>query len=46
VLRTYTVTELHEMVFELRNKERFDWEVGIAKGKQHHILYLLGTPKK
>ncbi|MEJ7676700.1 MAG: hypothetical protein WKG06_02240 [Segetibacter sp.] len=46
VLRTYTVTELKQMIFELRNNERFDWEVGIAKGKQNEILYLLGTPKK
>lgn len=46
VLRTYTVTELKQMISELTNKERFDWEVDIAKGKQNAILYLLATPAK
>ncbi len=45
VLRTYTVTELKQMIFELRNNEFFEWEVGIAKGKSNAILYLVGTPK-
>lgn len=44
VLRTYTVTELKQMIFELKNNTCFDWEVDIAKGKQNSILYLLGTP--
>ncbi len=42
----HTVTELKQMIFELRNNERFSWEVGVAKGKQNEILYLLGTPGK
>lgn len=46
VLRTYTVTELKNMIAELSNKERFNWEVDIAKGKKNGILYLLGTPGK
>lgn len=46
VLRTYTVAELKQMVSELRNNERFDWEAGVANGKQNDIVYLLGTPKK
>lgn len=46
VLRTYTVKELKQMIFELRNNRRFNWEVGIAKGKQHEILYLLRILRK
>ncbi len=46
VLRTYTVTELKQMIAELRNNQRFNWEVGIAKGERNDILYLLGTPGK
>jgi hypothetical protein len=46
VLRTYHVTELKQMISELRNNKQFDWEVDIAKGKSNDILYLLGTHKK
>lgn len=46
VLRTYTLTELKQMIFELRNNELFVWEVNVAKGKKNEILYLLGTPVK
>ncbi|MEJ7738125.1 MAG: hypothetical protein WKF97_11915 [Chitinophagaceae bacterium] len=46
VLRTYTVKELNQMIVELKNHERFNWEVGIAKGKSNQILYLIGTLKK
>lgn len=46
VLRTYKVTELKQMIFELRNNEQFDWEVDVAKGKSTDILYLLGTHRK
>jgi len=46
VLRTYTVTELKQMIIKLKNNELFDWEVDVAKGKQNEILYLLGTPVK
>ena len=46
VLRTYTVTELKQMIFELTNNTRFEWDVDIAKGKQNEILYLVGMPKK
>lgn len=46
VLRTYTVTELKQMIHELGNSKRFDWEVGTAKGKHNNVLYLLGTLKK
>jgi hypothetical protein len=34
------------MIAELRNNQRFNWEVGIAKGERNEILYVLGTPGK
>lgn len=46
VLRTYTIKELKEMIFQLKNNERFEWEVCIARGKPNDILYLLGTLRK
>ena len=46
VLRTYTVTELKEMILEVRNHGLFDWEVGIAKGSSNDVFYLLGIPKE
>jgi hypothetical protein len=46
VLRTYTEAELKQMIVELRDTARFDWEVATVKGKQMDILYLLGTPVK
>jgi hypothetical protein len=46
VLRTYTVTELKQMILEVSNHALFDWEVGIAKGSPTDVLYLLGIPRK
>jgi ubiquinone/menaquinone biosynthesis C-methylase UbiE len=46
VLRTYTEAELKQMIVELKDSARFDWEVATVKGKQMDILYLLGTPVK
>jgi hypothetical protein len=46
VLRTYTVTELKQMILEVRNHVLFDWEVGIAKGSSTDVLYLLGIPRE
>ena len=46
VLRTYKVSELKQMISELRNNEQFEWEVDIAKGKSNDILYLFGTHGK
>lgn len=46
VLRTYTVTELNQMILEVKTHTLFDWEVGIAKGSSNDILYLLGIPRK
>jgi hypothetical protein len=44
VLRTYTETELKQMISEVKNHPFFDWEVGIAKGSSNDVLYLLGIP--
>lgn len=44
VMRTYTVKELKQMISEINNNESFNWDVGVAKGKQNEIIYLLGTP--
>jgi hypothetical protein len=38
--------ELKQMIVELKDSARFDWEVATVKGKQMDILYLLGTPVK
>jgi hypothetical protein len=46
VLRTYTETELKQMVLEVKNHSFFDWEVGIAKGSSSDVLYLLGIPNR
>lgn len=46
VLRTYTEKELNQMIMEVRNNERFNWEVGIIRGKQSDILYVIGIPKR
>lgn len=46
VLRTYTVSELEQMIGEVRNYTLFDWEVGVAKGSSNDVLYLLAVPLK
>jgi hypothetical protein len=46
VLRTYTESELKQMILEVKNHTFFDWEVGIAKGSSIDVLYLLGIPGK
>ncbi len=46
VLRTYTVTELHQMISGLDNQALYNWEIGIAKESSNNILYLLGTPRE
>lgn len=45
VLRTYTQEELNQIILELKNHERFNWDVGITKAKPQGVSYLLGTPK-
>jgi len=46
VFRTYTVQELKQMISELRNNTAFHWDVDIAKGNPHDILYVLGIPRQ
>lgn len=44
-LRTYSVTEMNDLVKGLINKDKFDWEIGIKKDKMKKVLYLIGTLK-
>lgn len=46
VLRTYTETELREMIAGLKGGTNFDWEVGSIKESPNPVLYLLGTPRR
>ena len=46
VLRTYNEKELSQMILQLRNSERFNWQVGINKARQSDILYLIGIPRR
>lgn len=46
VLRTYSKKELEQLVSELNNHEKFDWEISHLKSKPAKIYYLLGTPKQ
>ncbi|WP_025667528.1 hypothetical protein [Aquimarina megaterium] len=46
VLRTYTISELKQMISELNNSNSFDWEIEVKKGKPSEILYVLGVPKE
>lgn len=45
-LRTYSVTEMEEMVKNLDKTEKYDWEINRIKSGPGTILYLLGTPKR
>ena len=45
-LRTYSVSEMNELISNLENSETFDWETGRMKSGPGTVLYLLGTPKK
>jgi hypothetical protein len=44
ILRTYSESELREMVASLNNTDTFEWEIGKTKGPMH-IYYLYGTKK-
>lgn len=46
VLRTYSKSELTEMIEGLSHSEQFDWEVDAVKNGPIKIHYLLGVPKK
>jgi hypothetical protein len=45
-LRTYSVTEMNELVQNLDKTEKYDWEINRIKSGPGTILYLLGTPKR
>lgn len=44
-LRTYSVSEMKELVQSLDNAEDFDWEIDRIKSGPGVVLYLLGTKK-
>ncbi|MEN2281065.1 hypothetical protein AAGF08_02935 [Algoriphagus sp. SE2] len=44
-LRTYSITEMEELIRRVKNQGRFNWEVGRIKSGPANLLYLLGTPK-
>jgi len=45
VLRTYSVQEMGDMTKQLKNGDRFEWEIGEIKNGPMVNLYLLGYPK-
>ena len=45
VMRTYTVSELEQMVHSLDRHEAYEWEIGKAIKGPGQVLYLLGYPK-
>lgn len=45
-MRTYSVSEMEELVNQLENKEFYDWDINRIKGKSGYVLYLLATFKK
>ena len=44
-LRTYSSSELKELVQGLEGNERFNWEINSVKSGPGKILYLMGVPK-
>ncbi len=44
-LRTYSVSEMNQLLKHVKNNNRFNWEIGRMKSGPAHVLYLLGTPK-
>ncbi|MBO0324253.1 hypothetical protein J0X14_18225 [Muricauda sp. CAU 1633] len=45
-LRTYSVTEMEDLVSKVKNNETYHWEIGREKSGPGVMLYLLGTKKK
>jgi len=45
-LRTYSVKEMNGLVNNLKNQEKFNWEIGRIKSGPGVIMYLIGTKKK
>ncbi len=44
-LRTYSVDELKELVAQVEDSNKFDWEINRVENRGLPILYLLGYPK-
>lgn len=44
-LRTYSVTEMENLVQQLDNHDTFDWEIKRLKDGPATVLYLVGIPK-
>ncbi|MEZ4796093.1 MAG: hypothetical protein R2785_02880 [Flavobacteriaceae bacterium] len=44
-LRTYSVSEMEDLVNDLANKDNFEWEIGMKNQAMKKVLYLIGTPK-
>lgn len=44
-VRTYSVMELNQLIDQLKNKERFEWETKRISAGPGVIIYLVGTPK-
>lgn len=44
-LRTYSIDEMNELVKNVKNADKFNWEIGKLKSGPGVVLYLLGTKK-
>lgn len=44
-LRTYTVSEMNELVSRVKGHENYNWNIGKVKSGPATILHLIGTPK-
>lgn len=45
-LRTYSISEMNELIKNVKNSDKFFWETGKLKSGPGEILYLLGIPRK
>lgn len=43
--RTYSVSEMEQLVEKVKGKEKFNWETGRVKSGLAQLLFLLGIPK-
>lgn len=46
ILRIYSENELKEMIKQLKNNDKFEWEIGKSVNGPASTLFLLGIPKK
>lgn len=44
-LRTYTVSEMEELVTHVNNSESYTWKIGKKQSGPTSVLYLIGIPK-